>query len=293
MKIFSNTFVLLFLISFSLFADDNAELKITALGDTYVEAAIPGEVLSIRFENLGEIYDIYEDMLIIGENKTYVRLVDSVYLVEVSQGTLIFNYIWEGEKKYLKVGYYLAPTGHIYKAEVQEIKKVAQKGTASLFPADGVQLFHFIGGGIAIQSGFEKEETTFSGIVQTELTFLLGNLVAATVRGHTNELFNLLRLDLELSFWRPFFQIDFMKYNFAAGVTLPLVDDNFEALAGGSTFGLFYTQFGLIFIIPISEQGFFRNLYVGLDFQLTISVANDGSSLLHLTLPLKIGYRIF
>jgi len=98
---------------------------------------------------------------------------------------------------------------------------------------------------------------------------------------------------LELSFWRPFFQIDFMKYNFAVGVTLPLVDDNFEALAGGLTFGLFYTQFGLIFIIPISEQGFFRNLYMGLDFQLTISVADDSSSLLHLTIPLKIGYRIF
>jgi hypothetical protein len=285
--------VFLLFITFSLFADNSDELRITSLGDTSLEAAISEEEQSDRSENLYEIYDVYEDVLIVGDSKTYVRLVDSVYLVQVKQDVLVFHYIWEGEKKYLKKDYYLVPTGHVYKAEVQEIKKITQKTTASLFPVDIVQLFHFTGGGVVVQSNMEDEETDVSGIIQTELLLLIGNVFTTAVRAHTNETLSIARMDLELGVWGPVFRLDFMKYNFSGGFILPLVDDDFVPITGNLDFGLFYVQFGFVFIIPLAEQGFFKSIYLGIDFRFYISVSEDDSSLINIAMPLKVGYRIF
>ncbi len=296
MKTFCSTFLLLCLFAASVFAqskESTGVLRIETVSDTHLEAALPDKDRGAEFQKeIGQIYDVYADLLVLGETKSYEKLVDSVYLTKVTRGKLIFGYIWEGEKVVLKKGYYLVPSGRKYAAKVQQLKKLTDKQDASLFSSDVVQLFHFTGGGLAIETGVDTE-TNYSGVLQSELSLLFFGRVGFTLRVHTNELFNVLNLDIEGTTWGAFPRADFLKYNVGGGVTFPLIDNN--GTGDTAVFGIsyFYGTMDLVFIIPLAPQGFFKDMYIGLGLKIAVPLLSADYIEYKISIPLKIGYRIF
>jgi hypothetical protein len=123
MKIFFSFFVVAALPLFSAHASGDEILRIETVSYDSVEA-IPGSdsppASSLR---MFEIYDVYEKSLSIEGKQIYGGFVDSVYLLSITDPgsnegrRLVFGYVWEGEGKYMRNGYYLLPTGRKYAAE--------------------------------------------------------------------------------------------------------------------------------------------------------------------------------
>ncbi|MBN2533072.1 MAG: hypothetical protein JXB88_09275 [Spirochaetales bacterium] len=116
MKIFCKIIIL---IAFSAF------VPVLLLGDHLLVNIIKKDTLEADIKSGGEIDDykvdelfaIYERVVEIDGVIRYTGYVDSVYLKSINRYKLVFGYIWSGEQRNIKEGYYLVRTYVSYKGE--------------------------------------------------------------------------------------------------------------------------------------------------------------------------------
>jgi hypothetical protein len=154
------------LLIFPVFLLVSEDLRIDVVADEQVTA----KKLNLQDSDayiVNKIFDVYEDVASIGNKRIFINFVDSVYLKSVEENQLVFNYIWEGEKEYIKNGYYLAPTSRIYKIDEKKVQPVI--GDSSLVDnPDYVQLYIFGGGAVLFSSKTLHRET---GTVEDSMYF--------------------------------------------------------------------------------------------------------------------------
>jgi hypothetical protein len=154
-------------------------IKITRIETDTVLAECP----DIKALKKNEIFSIYRNLEIIDGKEILSGYVDSLYFYENNNNTPVFRYIWDGQKKLLKEGYYLSPTGSFY--EKPELNARTGAGTSE------VKLLVFAGGGssamlfssLETDIIIEEEGSDSSIFVEANLLFLykaLGLRISAT-----------------------------------------------------------------------------------------------------------------
>jgi hypothetical protein len=122
MKIFFNLLILICCSILVLCAENPTRLKIRFAKTDEAEIDLTKAEYEASMFVISTIYDVYEKLEVIDNRNVYTGFVDSIYLSRINTAALkstdiaalIFGFVWSGESKYIKEGYYLVLTGRIY-----------------------------------------------------------------------------------------------------------------------------------------------------------------------------------
>jgi hypothetical protein len=90
---------------------------------TYEEVIIDiDESINTAEYKILDLFRVYEHKITREDGEIQYRgYVDTLYIIEIHEDMIIFNYVWQGEWRNIKTGYYVVPAGMKYQGKSEEI----------------------------------------------------------------------------------------------------------------------------------------------------------------------------
>lgn len=286
MKIFYNVIILCILISSFCYCESHTTISERTTEELYV--TIDETVNPDDFKPY-DLYKVYKTMFELEGRPYYTEYVDSIYVKEITDEKIIFNYVWQEEWRNIEKGYYIFPTGMKYMGKEEEIQNFITTGTANPSSSrrsgshnSGIDLSLIIltGAGVVIIDGIMN----IQGMVMGSDVLLLYNWLGIRLYFLMDHTITNYDVGMDIEFFFRFKQ--FCLFAFAGGYPYQTSIDKllYMGVGGGWFFSLFSPSRRKDCYLEFSLKGVFIN-YQYNNYDTLNNVAGE--------LSIKFGYCIF